>query len=49
MKVFKNILLALLTLAMLCGLALAVPSGQLTQEAHDAYIEQSTDDEYDFL
>ena len=48
----KNLLLTLLAAAMLCGIALAVPSPDLTPEAQDAYMEEGpadVDDEYAFL
>ena len=45
----KNILLTLLTLALLCAFAFAVPSGTITEEAQRRYVEDSVDDAYDFL
>lgn len=47
----KNVLFTLLTLALLAGVALAVPQGSITQEAQRSYQEQGTavEDEYSFL
>lgn len=48
----KNLLLLLLALAMLAGLAVAVPAPDLTPEAQTAYMNEgpaNEDDEYDFL
>ena len=45
-----NILLTLLTLLLLAGFALAVPSGLITEAAQERYLEETpSDDEYDFL
>ena len=52
MSKLTNILLTLLALAMLCGAALAVPAGDVTDEAHNAYLDMAPvdeDDEYAFL
>ena len=35
----KNLLLTLLALALLCGFALAIPSGTLTLEARQRYLD----------
>lgn len=50
-KRVTNVLLSVLTLAMLLGAAIAVPQGSLTEEAQRAYIDEApaTDDEYAFL
>ena len=48
----KNILLTLLALLMLCGFAVAVPLGSITDEAQDAYMDLApadADDEFAFL
>ena len=47
----KNILLTLLSLLMLAAFAAAVPYPVVTEEAEDAYWQQSAseDDEYAFL
>lgn len=52
MSNLKNVLLSLLALAMLCGLALAIPSPDLTQDTQSAYMDEgpaNVDDEYAFL
>lgn len=52
MSNLKNLLLSLLALAMLCGLGLAVPSPDLTQDAQSSYMDEGpadVDDEYAFL
>lgn len=52
MKHLKNLLLALLTAAMLVGFALAVPSGAITVDAQSRYLDEAPsdeDDEYAFL
>ena len=52
MKHWKNILLTLLTAALLAGFAVAVPSGSVTVEAQMSYLDQApadADDEYAFL
>lgn len=48
----KNLLLTLVTLALLCALALAAPLGSLTESAQRAYLNETPvdeDDEYAFL
>ena len=45
----KNLLLTLLMLAMLFGMALAIPSGDLTEATIERYSVEETDDEFDFL
>lgn len=48
----KNLLLSLLVLALLAGLAVAVPSPDVTPEAQTAYMNEGPadiDDEYAFL
>lgn len=48
----KNLLLTLLAAAMLIGLAVAVPSPNLTADAQQAYLDEgpaAEDDEYAFL
>ena len=39
MKTLKNVLLTLLALVMLAGFALAIPSGTLTNEARQRYLD----------
>ncbi len=50
-KRVTDVLLSVLTLAMLLGAALAVPLGSLTEEAQRAYLDEApaVDDEYAFL
>jgi len=51
-EALKNVLLTLAALCMLLGLALAVPSGMLTEEAQSAHLDEApadADDEYAFL
>ena len=45
----KNILLTILTLALLAAAVLVVPSGSILPEARESYMEESAGDEYDFL
>ena len=47
----KNVLFTLLTLALLAGVALAVPQGSITQEAQRSYLDQgpAVEDEYPLL
>ncbi len=45
----KNLILTVLMLAMLFGMALAIPSGDLTEEVIERYSVEETDDEFDFL
>lgn len=48
----KNLLLSLLVLCMLCGLAAAVSSPDVTPQAQQAYMNEGpadVDDEYAFL
>lgn len=50
--IMKNLLLSLLVLAMLLGLAVAVPAPDVTPEAGLAYMNEGpadADDEYAFL
>ena len=46
---WKNALLTLLALLMLTGIACAVPSGYITEEAQESYTENFGSDEFDFL
>lgn len=51
-ETLKNLLLTLLTLVMLLGAALAMPSPDVTPEAQQTYMNEGPadgDDEYDFL
>lgn len=51
-KLVTNLLLTLMALAMLAALAVAIPSGSITQQAKDAYLDEGPsdiDDEYAFL
>ena len=45
----RCILLSLLLILLLFGFARAIPSGTLTEEAQQTYLEEGVDDEYDFL
>ena len=46
----KNVLFTLLTLALIAGVALAVPQGSITREAQRSYLEQGpAEDEFAFL
>ena len=51
MSGFLRCALYLLTLALLAGVALAVPQGSITQEAQRSYLDQgpAVEDEYAFL
>lgn len=51
-KALTTLLLTLLALCMLAALAVAVPSGSITPDAKDAYLDEGpsdVDDEYAFL
>ena len=48
MKIFKNILLTLLAVAMLVGFGWAVTSPTITEEAYERH-QLVEDDAYDFL
>ena len=45
----KQFLYVLIGLCMLLFLARAVPSGMISEEAQERYVEESGSDEYDFL
>ncbi|MBQ6527523.1 MAG: hypothetical protein IJI38_03260 [Clostridia bacterium] len=45
----KTLLLFILLIIMLIGFARAVPSATITEDAQSEYLEEGTDDEYDFL
>ena len=46
---WKNILLTVLAALMLIGLAAAVPSPSITEEAREAHMNEGVEDEYAFL
>jgi hypothetical protein len=45
----KNLLLLFLLVICLIGFARAVPSGTITEEAQEQYLDEGIDEEYDFL
>ena len=45
----KNMFLLLLLAVLLVGFARAVPSGTITEEAQEQYLDEGIDEEYDFL
>lgn len=45
--VLRELLLALVTLVMLCGFALAIPSGRITDEADERYREMQLQNDED--
>ena len=45
----KNVILTLVLLVMLFGFAVSVPAGEITDSAKTQYMNDSVDDEYDFL
>lgn len=45
----KNVLMTLLLLVLLFGFAVSVPSGEITDSAKSQYMNDTVDDEYDFL
>ena len=47
-KRIRNMLLFILALELFL-FSLAVPSGDILEDAQETYVEESTDDEYDFL
>ncbi|MBQ9325518.1 MAG: hypothetical protein IJ246_07095 [Clostridia bacterium] len=49
MKTVSSLVCLVLTLGLLLCLALAVPSASIEEEAQIRYMEENTDDEYDFL
>ena len=49
MQIFKNIVLTVLCAAMLAGVALAVPRGDLSEEIISQQVEETRDEELSFL
>ena len=49
MKSRISVLRCLILLLELFLFSLAVPSGDILEDAQETYVEESTDDEYDFL
>lgn len=45
----KNAVLTLILAAMLFGIAISIPSGEITDSAKAQYMNETVDDEYDFL
>ena len=45
----QNIVLLLLLLLLLVGFARAVPGATISEEAQETYINETIDEEYDFL
>lgn len=48
-KTWSNLLLTLLAVALLIGFAAGIPSPSINEEARNAHMNQSVDDEYAFL
>ncbi len=45
----RNLLLVLILCILLIGFARAIPSGTITPEAQERYLNEGIDEEYDFL